>query len=519
MPTDLKITELQVASSLTGDDIGILVKNDTDYQFTFQKLLQFVVTNLPIESFGSSITFVRSIPQNNLGKNGDVAISTPNQTFYQKIEGSWIQCYQIAASSANTGSSNAILYGIENIEPNAGNIGDTYINTRTGVFYKKSDKGWAQVFSMLSGPAGGPGPKGDTGAPGANGKTILHGESNPSNLAVGTDGDFYINTTYYTLFGPKTNGDWGQGIPITDNIDLINQLSEAIGDLTDLNTEAHTNLVSAINEVSAANKPAVFPEAFVVSLPNDPLGLNGYQVSKDDTIAAFLKKAFRKAKPASYIQPSASMTTSYTTTNIEIGTIIPSLTLRGVFNKGDAGDIISERILKNNAALAQAGTATDLNVQITDSETVYQYEVKYAQGDVKPDSFNDPDPTNQIPAGTKTYTVTFKGYRYLFTSFDTSTLVKKVIDPKDGTTFDLSIPAGSQRVRIIYPAYLRDFTRANGSKALYVEDSNKDITGNFTMSAQIQQPGASGYQPIAYKVAEFVPVEPFPSSVTYKITI
>ncbi|MBL7765061.1 MAG: collagen-like protein [Chitinophagaceae bacterium] len=51
---------------------------------------------------------------------------------------------------------------------------------------------------------------GATGPAGADGKTILNGNVNPS-AATGVNGDFYINTATNQIFGPKTAGVWGSG--------------------------------------------------------------------------------------------------------------------------------------------------------------------------------------------------------------------------------------------------------------------------------------------------------------------
>jgi len=51
------------------------------------------------------------------------------------------------------------------------------------------------------------------GTPGADGRTILNGTSNPTN-SVGEDGDFYINKTTTTLFGPKVGGVWPSGVSL-----------------------------------------------------------------------------------------------------------------------------------------------------------------------------------------------------------------------------------------------------------------------------------------------------------------
>src|SRR6202030_3101260 len=48
---------------------------------------------------------------------------------------------------------------------------------------------------------------------GADGKTVLNGIIDPTS-AVGVDGDFYINTTSTTIFGPKVAGNWPAGISL-----------------------------------------------------------------------------------------------------------------------------------------------------------------------------------------------------------------------------------------------------------------------------------------------------------------
>lgn len=57
---------------------------------------------------------------------------------------------------------------------------------------------------------GPPGIKGDQGVPGKDGNTILYGTADPQPID-GIDGNFYINTTTNTMFGPKTAGVWPPG--------------------------------------------------------------------------------------------------------------------------------------------------------------------------------------------------------------------------------------------------------------------------------------------------------------------
>jgi hypothetical protein len=204
---DKKITELTTASGINASDVSVLVSSGSDYQYSFATLLAFIGSNL---SVGAQISFGTALPQNNTGKNGDVFINTNSGQFAQKINGTWTVIYTITAAGAGDGT---ILYGIGAPGGGTGKDGDTYIDTGSGIFYCKNSGSWSQSFSMQTGPAGAKGAKGDTGATGANGKSLLNGTVNPSN-GVGNDGDFYINTANYYLFGPKSAGVWGIGISL-----------------------------------------------------------------------------------------------------------------------------------------------------------------------------------------------------------------------------------------------------------------------------------------------------------------
>jgi hypothetical protein len=61
-----------------------------------------------------------------------------------------------------------------------------------------------------TGPAGATGPAGQAGTNGLNGKTVLNGSGAPDGT-LGTVGDFYLDTSVSTLFGPKTESGWGAG--------------------------------------------------------------------------------------------------------------------------------------------------------------------------------------------------------------------------------------------------------------------------------------------------------------------
>lgn len=52
-----------------------------------------------------------------------------------------------------------------------------------------------------------------SGAPGSDGKSVLNGTVDPTG-GDGTNGDFWINTTSWDIFGPKTAGAWGSGVSL-----------------------------------------------------------------------------------------------------------------------------------------------------------------------------------------------------------------------------------------------------------------------------------------------------------------
>jgi hypothetical protein len=98
-----------------------------------------------------------------------------------------------------------------------GTIGDAY--TVGNDLYIWSSSNWQNVGPVIgptgpTGPSGGPtGPTGAQGIPGTAGAGILFGASDPTS-STGIDGQFYINTTTNTFFGPRASGSWPTGVLI-----------------------------------------------------------------------------------------------------------------------------------------------------------------------------------------------------------------------------------------------------------------------------------------------------------------
>lgn len=113
-----------------------------------------------------------------------------------------------------------------------GNNGDFYFRTN-GDVYKKVFGTWVVQFSAI-------GPQGDPGTPGPTGQTgngILNGSGAPSD-SLGNDGDFYLDTVDYDIYGPKTGGTWGAGVSI------VGPAGAGSGDVVGPGSAASNNLTA-----------------------------------------------------------------------------------------------------------------------------------------------------------------------------------------------------------------------------------------------------------------------------------
>jgi hypothetical protein len=426
---DKKISELNEPQyPLTGDDAGIMVRDNTDYKFSFSKLQEYIAGTIAI---GNKVHFVTALPQNNFGNTGDVAVNTTSGIFYQKLNGTWAQVFTLP-QNATSGSN--ILYNLGDPNATLGRVNDTYINTGNGKFFKKTEAGWSQVFSMLNGPPGGPGPKGEMGPSGINGKTVLNGTIDPANQTVGVDGDFYINTNTWIIFGPKRNGDWGNGKYMTQDI-------AELGDLNALETKSKGNAVAAINEVFSNTLAPAWTVYGTV-----PFGkyTNKMTVPQAKNVFNQYREAFQNVNAPTYTLPSASHMVSaklsanqadVINANIEVGQSI-DFKVDPLYNNGSAGGLVDGGSTKpliitkkiGNAAAVEIGNTDptyNLNNIVTAENIVFTTVFNYNGALIKTNDAGEPDNRGQFGAGSTTpYSTTITPrYKIFYGSLPSNTML------------------------------------------------------------------------------------------------
>ncbi len=266
-----------------------------------------------------------------------------------------------------------------------------------------------------------------------------------------------------------------------------------------------------------------FTENFTVNFPNNNSGLpNGTSLTTEDDVETAFRTFLRKASPAVYIAPQVGISASPSIRSFEVGTEI-DVVIDTSFVQNDAGAVSAIAIKKDGLTVGTSEPYTEEGLIIGNSDIKYKAAYTYAQGPIKNNTLGEPDPSGRISAGTlETNEIIFSGFRNAFIGFilaDGSSAIRGLpivwSNATEGTSLSVNVPSGAQRVSIFFKDTIRDLFRV-----LYVDDSNKNITGNFAKRPMtINVGGANGFTAIAYKAFDYIPVEPFPSSVTYQFTL
>jgi hypothetical protein len=153
---------------------------------------------------GKTILNGTTVPDNGIGNDGDFYINTATSEMYgPKTSGSWGSAiFNLGADGADGSDGNGVLSGSVN-PTTEGNDGDFYINVSSyEIFGPKTSGSWGSGTSLI-------GADGADGADGQDGNAVLYGSVDPT--TEGNDGNFYINTSTNTIFGPKASGSWPTG--------------------------------------------------------------------------------------------------------------------------------------------------------------------------------------------------------------------------------------------------------------------------------------------------------------------
>jgi len=267
----------------------------------------------------------------------------------------------------------------------------------------------------------------------------------------------------------------------------------------------------------------------------------GQNITTGTTLQEFIELMVTATFEPSYVAPTALLDSNISSPQ-EVG-YTSSLTLTETLIRGRINGVMTDGVWDEAAKQGdRSGAATTYTIHgqnnggsdtlvvgattILAGNNTFNASVAYAIGDQpvdsKGDNFEDP-----LPIGSVSSSKTIVGYRKYFygvdhasaTSADIRTLANGVLNPTEGTTFDIVIPKDSVSVVFAYPGGLRD---VNSVK--YVEFANSEVKGAFTKTAGVQVVGAdsyawNSYSADGYKVYRFVPNAPFQNAATYRVTI
>lgn len=260
---------------------------------------------------------------------------------------------------------------------------------------------------------------------------------------------------------------------------------------------------------------------------------DGKTISRDLTLAQFIKQMVQKAIPASYTQPSVSLVNNggQAAGNVEAGSSV-NIKLRANFTKNDAGDLTALKI-KKGAEQVATGSSSPVDYSSTEAlvvgdETVtFTATATYGEGEIKNNNLGEPSPDGHITAGSKNssgYSITGKRNAFYGTgvgatpelnSANIRSLTNKKLAPANGNTITINVAAGQQYVIIAYPATLRDITQIK-----YEETNDIGALSKFTKT-QVQVADARGGENglMDYKVYSYGMAVPAPAAMTFTVTI
>jgi len=253
---------------------------------------------------------------------------------------------------------------------------------------------------------------------------------------------------------------------------------------------------------------------------------DGESIPKGTTFTEFVKMITQKRIAPTYKAPTLSLSGTGTKT-VEAGTTVTA-TLTPTFTQNDAGAVTQYKLQKNGTDVhtdTAVSSYSPLAEAIGDETWSFRSTATYAAGPVKNDNLGDPSPAGAIEAGSvSSGNVVYTGKRNAFFDADTDTVAAETsaeiralagtgLGVANGESWTITVPAGSRRVTIAYPATLRDL-----SKVAYVEQGNAEYKDLFVKSA-VTVEGASGFTGVPYKVYTYIMAVPTPAAMSLNVTI
>jgi len=354
---------------------------------------------------------------------------------------------------------------------------------------------------------------------------------------------------------------------LSNQTDLISVLSDKVSvtslqplsiETYDLSGGAGVNVVGANNTgdsfsiVSAGSGLTVTTADDIITLDAQVTTISDITsdvdvggISKTDIVPSgtslqeFITQMLSQTYYPTFVLPSVNLTDNIAAT-VEVGTL--GLTLTANYNAGaingdisggiwdpnlkqaDRADVATQYTFSGttiaSSPVTQAGNSLALpTTTIEEGVNTFNVVTDYDSGPQPLDSlgaaFDSP-----LPSGDVSDELTVNGKRNAFYGVDLASIdsagvraLTSKLNPSNGTSFTINIPAGATDVVFAYPATLRDV-----DSVIYVEGLNAETKTAFSQQT-VNVEGANSYTAIGYKLYTFTPANPFGATATYIVTI
>ncbi len=214
--------------------------------------------------------------------------------------------------------------------------------------------------------------------------------------------------------------------------------------------------------------------------------------------------------------------------NIEVGNTV-SITLVPVFTQNDAGPLNRFKLERSVSGgdfvtlydTDHIVTHTEPSIAIIDNPNILSFRATawFDEGKIK--YSNGEEIEGHIEAGSISTRLTISGIRKCFYGAESGITFpvesgdqvralpeSTTFGVEEGSLVPITIPTGTTRITIAYPAYVRDVQKVLSKKLGY---DVKDVFEKTTMRVK----GYNGYQDIEYKVFTYIPDTGYPSDDIY----